>query len=304
MIRGILASMVLSLSAIAAAQLPTPDPEIDADRARANADHYPAVQVNFQNGVTGMPGLTYWEPMGYRRLTLDLYLPPRSVQRPSEGFPLVIFIHGGGWMGGNPSSSVRSLDFRGALASLSARGYVVASIEYRLSSEARFPAQAQDVKAAIRWLRINASKYAIDPTRAVTWGASAGAHLSGLAPVSCHAQALAPKQAKLSFVPNTKPDPIVSSNVSDCVRGGVTWFGVFDMATIAEQARQDKAISRDVPDVPEWQLLGCFGNQKCSSGQIAEASPVTYVNRDSPPMLLIVGTEDTVVPYHQTLEMR
>jgi dipeptidyl aminopeptidase/acylaminoacyl peptidase len=74
------------------------------------------------------------------------------------------------------------------------------------------------------------------------------------------------------------------------------------MATIAEQARQDKAMSRDVPDVPEWQLLGCFGNQKCSPGQIAEASPVTYVNRDSPPMLLIVGTEDKTVPYHQTLE--
>lgn len=57
----------------------------------------------------------------------------------------------------------------------------MASIEYRLSSEAKFPAQAQDVKAAIRWLRLNASKYGIDPARAVTWGVSAGGHLAGLA---------------------------------------------------------------------------------------------------------------------------
>ena len=62
------------------------------------------------------------------------------------------------------------------------------------------------------------------------------------------------------------------------------------MTTIAEQARQDKAMSRDVPEVPEWQLLGCFGNEKCSAKQIADASPVTYVDRNSSPMLLIVGT--------------
>lgn len=300
MIRGIFASVILGLSAIATAQLPAPDPEIAADKSVA--DRYPAAQVNFQNGVMGIPGLTYWEPVGYRRLTLDLYLPPRSAPRPSEGFPLVVYIHGGGWRGGNSRRSVPFVDFPGVLASLSARGYVVASIEYRLSGEARFPAQAQDTKAAIRWLRMNASKYAIDPTRAVTWGVSAGGYLAGLVAVSCHAQSLALTQAK-SIAPDTRPDPIVSSDVSDCVQAAVSWYGVFDMTTIAEQARQDKAMSRDVPDVPEWQLLGCFGNEKCSALQIADASPVTYVDRNSSPMLLIVGTEDTLVPYHQTLEM-
>jgi len=300
MIRGILALMVFGLSAIGTAQLPASAPEIDAIKARV--DHYSATPVNLHNGVTALPGLTYWEPVGYRRLTLDLYLPPSSVPRPSDGFPLVVYIHGGGWIQGNSHRLNPFVDFPGVLASLSARGYVVASIEYRLSSEAKFPAQAQDVKAAIRWLRINASKYGIDPTRAVTWGVSAGGHLSGLAAVSCHVQAFAPEEAK-SFVADTKPDPIVSSNVSDCVQGAVAWYGVFDMETIAEQAKQDKAMSRDVPDVPEWQLLGCFGNQKCSPGQIAEASPVSFVNRVSSPMLLIVGTEDRTVPYHQTLEM-
>ncbi len=131
---------------------------------------------------------------------------------------------------------------------------------------------------------------------------AAGGHLSGLAAVSCNAAVLEPKQTVRSYAPGTKDDPITSSKVSDCVQGGVTWYGVFDMATIADQSRQDKAMSRDVPDAPEGQLLGCFGN-KCKQEQIAAASPVTYVDRNDPPMLLIVGTEDTMVPYHQTLEM-
>jgi dipeptidyl aminopeptidase/acylaminoacyl peptidase len=87
------------------------------------------------------------------------------------------------------------------------------------------------------------------------------------------------------------------------VQGAATWYGVFDMATIAAQARQDKAMSRDVPEAPEWQLLGCFGNKKRKPKQIAAASPVTYVDRNDPPMLLIVGSPDTTVPYQQTLEM-
>jgi dipeptidyl aminopeptidase/acylaminoacyl peptidase len=109
-------------------------------------------------------------------------------------------------------------------------------------------------------------------------------------------------QTVKSGAPDTKPDPISSAHVSDCVQGGVAWYGVFNMATIAAQSRQDKAMSRDAPEAPEWQLLGCFG-KKCKPQQIAAASPVNYVDRNDPPMFLIVGTEDTTVPYHQTLEM-
>jgi acetyl esterase/lipase len=124
----------------------------------------------------------------------------------------------------------------------------------------------------------------------------------GLAAVSCNAQALEPEQTIKSAAPDTRADTIGSSKISDCVQGGVTWYGVFDIATIAAQARQDKAMSRDVPDAPEWRMLGCSARQ-CKEGQIAAASPVTYVDAKDPPMLLIVGTEDTTVPYHQTLEM-
>jgi acetyl esterase/lipase len=202
MIRAVLIAMVLSVSALAAAQLPLPLPEVAADVAKV--DRYPAHDVIFPNGVRGIPGTVYWEPARYRPLTLDLYLPPSSVERPATDFPLVMYIHGGGWMGGDAPRSGPFVDFPGVLASLSAKGYVVASIEYQLSGEAKFPAQAQDVKAAIRWLRFNASKYGMDQTRAVTCGVSAGGHLARLAAVSCKTAALEPKQPVKSFARDTK----------------------------------------------------------------------------------------------------
>ena len=239
-----------------------------------------------------------WNPVGYRPLALDLYLPPASVRPPATGFPLVIHIHGGAFMGGDKRLILPFVDWPGVLASLAGRGYVVASINYRLSGEARFPAQAQDVKAAVRWLRLNAVKYAIDPDRAVTWGQSAGGHLASLTAVSCGAAALSPTGP--ASAPG-KPD-VTAATPSDCVQGAVAWFGLFDIATIQEQAREVKALSRDDADAPEWRLLGCFATA-CPPSQVTAASPVSYVDRTDPPMLLIVGSEDTLVPTKQTIEM-
>lgn len=300
MIRAFLIAALLSITALAEAQPLTPPTEVAADIVKV--DRYPAHSVTFPNGVKGIPGMVYWEPVGYRPLTLDLYLPPSTVSRPAAGFPLVLYLHGGGWMTGDTHRSGPFVDFPGVLAALAGRGYVVAAIQYRLSGEAKFPAQAQDAKAAIRWLRLHASEYGIDPDKALTWGMSAGGHLAGLTAVSCNAAGLEPKQPHKSFLPDTKSDPITSSHVSDCVQGGVSWYGVFNMATITAQSRQDKAMTRDVPDAPEWRLLGCYGSA-CGEQTIAAASPVTYVDRTDPPMLLIVGSEDTAVPYSQTLEM-
>ena len=103
-------------------------------------------------------------------LLLDLYRPEMSTMQPK---PLVVWIHGGAWRAGsktNPGEAVRFVD----------EGYVVASIGYRLSRTARFPAQAHDVKAAIRWLRANAQRYEINPDKIGVWGASAGGHLVAL----------------------------------------------------------------------------------------------------------------------------
>jgi acetyl esterase/lipase len=295
---GFFASALASSGAFA--QQSTPPPEIAPKVVQA--DNYPTSEVTFPNGVKGKPALVYWEPIGYRPLALDLYLPPETATAPKNGFPLVVYIHGGGWLAGGRHQSGPFVDFPGVLASLAARGYVVASIDYRLSGEAAFPAQIQDVKAAILWLRSHASEYGIDPMKAMTWGDSAGGHLAGLAGVSCGATHLEPVQNIKSAAPDTKLDTVGVANVSDCVQGSISWYGVFDMATIAGQARQENALSRDVADAPEWRLLGCFA-AACGADKIAAASPITYVDPQDPPMLLIVGTEDRIVPYQQTLEM-
>ncbi|MBS0275041.1 MAG: alpha/beta hydrolase [Proteobacteria bacterium] len=249
----------------------------------------------FANGVTEWPDLIYSRLSGYRALTLDLYLPPAKLASPSAGVPLVVYIHGGAWLAGNRRHNTPFTDFPAVLASLAARGYAVASLEYRLSGEAKFPAQIQDVKAAIRWLRAHAAEYNIDPARTMTWGASAGGYLAALAAASCGAMNLEPP-------PSIAAGPS-SANVSDCVQGAVSWYGVFDFSTIAAQAREGHSrISRDRADAPEWRLLGCFAPD-CKNGQIAAASVVTYVTRKSPPMLLIVGDNDSIVPHQQTLEM-
>ena len=92
-----------SVLASASAQLPSAVPEVAAEVVKV--DRYPVHDVTFPNGVKGTPGVVYWEPVGYRPLTLDLYLPPGSVERPATGFPLVVYIHGGGWMGGDAHRS-------------------------------------------------------------------------------------------------------------------------------------------------------------------------------------------------------
>jgi acetyl esterase/lipase len=238
--------------------------------------------------VRGKPSLVYRELPGYRALTLDLYLPPITLSRPARGFPLILYIHGGAFLMGNIRRNGPFVDFPAVLASLSARGYVVASVEYRLSGEAVFPAAIQDIKASIRWLRSQASDYDIDPARVMTWGTSAGGNLASLAAVSCHVPLLEP--------------PSTDRNISDCVQGSIAWYGVFDIATMAAQSRQENGSWRNVRNSPEYLMLGCYANE-CKGGQIAAASSVSYVDAQSPPMLLIVGAEDKTVPYHQTLEM-
>ena len=215
---------------------------------------------------------------------------------------MVMFIHGGGWIAGNSQALVPFADFPSVLASIAAHGYVVASVNYRLSGEARWPAQAQDIKAAIRFLRINAARYRIDPDRFITWGVSAGGHLSAIADLTCGVAALEPPVQRPLNIPDSKASTTPEANVRDCVQGAVSWYGVYDMSTIAEQAARAGAMSRDAADAFEWLLLGCY-KDRCSSEQLKSPSPVAYVNQNAPPMLLIVGDKDKLVPYYQTLEM-
>ena len=134
-------------------------------------DLLPNPPVSFPNGVRAWHDVVYQTLPGYRPQIVDIYVP--STPGPH---PLILYIHGGGWIGGHTRHSGALADFPKVLAALAAEGFTVASLEYRLSGEARFPAQLQDANAALRFLRSHAAEYHIDPTRVGLWGGSAGGH--------------------------------------------------------------------------------------------------------------------------------
>lgn len=240
-------------------------------------DHYAKVRVSFPGGVVGVPALTYEVLPWYRPLHLDLYLPPGKPARR----PLVVYIHGGGWMSGHPRQSGAFENWPDVLALMASRGYVVASVEYRLSGEAPFPAAIQDVKAAIRWLRANAAEYGIDPGRVVVWGGSAGGHLAALDAVTCGVASLDPTSEKGAQV-------APAGAQGDCVQGLVTWYGVFDFRQ--PRPKVGRVVER---------FLGCSAGG-CTAAQLSAASPSSYVKAGEPPALLIVGSADNVVGAQQS----
>ena len=150
----------------------TEAPEILSKAARD--DVFARGAVSFPGGIVGFHGIEFANLVGYRPIELDLY---RSAQ-PGPKPPLVIWVHGGGW---DARVSGAYKDWPAVLASLAARGYVVAAIDYRLSGDAPLPAALQDVKAAIRFFRAHAEEYRIDSHQVFVWGGSAGAQLAVLA---------------------------------------------------------------------------------------------------------------------------
>lgn len=253
-----------------------------AHDARATAssavleDRYPARAVTFPGGVTGLADLTYAVPRGYRPLTLDLYLPPRRMPGPH---PVVLYIHGGGWNSGHSRHSGAFENWPGVLASLAAKGYVVGSINYRLSGEAPFPAAIQDVKAAIRYLRSRAADWQIDKSRVLVWGGSAGGQLATLAGTSCGETALQPA----SGMPQE----------SDCVQGVVAWYPVVDFTALASGTAGNPVLAK---------YLGCEPSA-CAAETMRLASPLMQVTASSPPMLLVHGERDRQVPVAQSIAM-
>ena len=259
---------------------------------------FPDVRITLENGVQLLPATQYWTPAGFRPLTMDLYLPNSA--EGNTRYPVIIFIHGGGWARGDSRFSRPIENFPGLLSQISKRGYVVASIDYRLTGEAIWPAQGQDLKAAIKFLRMKADRYGIDPQRIATWGVSAGGHLSGIAASTAGVDELKPQPLRENAV--RKEDDVARSPVSDPVQAAVSWYGGFNMETIAEQSRKPGVFSRDDKRAPEWGVLGCFQTE-CLPKRLKSASPVHYVNDKTAPMLLVVGDADVSIPHEQTLEM-
>jgi acetyl esterase/lipase len=208
---------------------------------------------------------------GFRPLELDLYLPPS----PSPA-PVIVHVHGGGWRRGSRRHPLPRLgaDFYQRLAG---QGFAVAAVDYRLSGEAVFPAALEDVRAAAGWAREHAADYGLDDGRMFLWGDSAGGQLALMTALT---------GAK---VPGSE------------VQGVVAWFPVTDLAGLVS----DVAAAGGVPDPgPESREALFLGAPAAAVPDLArEASPVAHASAAAPPVLLMHGAADDMVPPAQSIRL-
>jgi len=249
-------------------------------------DRYPDREHRFANGVTSYADVVYSVPPGFRPLTLDLYL-PEGAGSDDARYPLLVMIHGGGWMAGHTRHSGAFANWPEALAAIADEGFVVASVEYRLSGEAPFPAAFDDVQNAIRWVRSHADEYGVDRSRALAMGGSAGGQLAGLVGTACGDK--------------RNPDEADDESAeSACVQGVVTWYGVFDFAKIVPMGEAGEG--QTVSGAP-GRYLGC-SETACDPDVVRAASAIYFVDRNDPPFLMIHGTVDPVVSIEQSRAMQ
>ncbi len=223
-------------------------------------------------GVWDIPYADSQEP----RQRLDLLLP-----RERKGkLPIIAAIHGGGWIGGDKRAVV------GRMATFAATGkYAVASIGYRLSSQATWPAQIHDCKAAIRWIRANAEQYGLDPDRIGVIGWSAGGHLAAMLGTT-------------GDITDLEGDLGPHRDQKTAVQCVVDFFGPSELRLVWG----DNGEGAGRPSVLVERLLGGPVRERLDVAR--SASPVAFVSPDDPPFLIVHGTEDPVVPYKQSVWLR
>jgi len=226
-----------------------------------------------------------WQDLAYadesEAQRLDLYLPAEG-----EGpFPLVVWIHGGGWQNGDENVAPGGFQKRVLDA-----GFALASVHYRLTDEASFPAQIHDVKTSIRWLRKNAKEFHLRRKWVGVWGSSAGAHLAALLATSAGVEAL-------------EGGHLGSQGYSSRVQAVVDWYGPTDLVgAVGDMEGLGCPLDLYVgPESPLEKFLG--GPHEMRLDIAREASPVTYVSKDDPPFLIQHGTADCVVPLAQSLRL-
>lgn len=251
-------------------------------------------------------GLIY-ATVGGTPIRLDLYIPTGGAPQP---YPVVIWIHGGAWSGGSRFPV-------GSAGILTQHGFAVASLDYRLTSQAGqygaepviFPAQIHDVKGAIRWLRANAATYNLDPARFGTFGSSAGGHLAALAGLSSGVAAI---------------EGIVGGNLSfsSSIQSVADHFGPTDLLNMQPDVTTPpgSAFNHDEPGSPESRLIGFddpgqgIGVLRANQSNpappypafmqlITQANLITWVDANDPPAIIVHGTLDNVVPLGQSTRL-
>jgi len=207
---------------------------------------------------------------------MDIYLPEGN-----GPFPVVVIIHGGAFMMGDKSGEASNA------AALVANGIAAVSINYRLSSEAQYPAQIQDCKAAVRFLRANATKYNLNPDKIGSWGASAGGNLSSLLGTT-------------SGISELEGASLGNSSYSSKVIASVDWVGPINFLTMdAEASALGFTINTNSSTSPESKLMGAA--VQTIPTQVAKANPSNYVTSDDAAFFIQVGSMDRNIPYTQSL---
>ena len=206
---------------------------------------------------------------GHPSQKLDLYVPEQGGK-----FPLVIVIHGGAFMIGDKAQE--------NVAQFLKAGYAAASLNYRLSGDAPFPAAVEDCKAAVRWLRANAAKYNLDPEHFGAWGSSAGGNLV----------------AMLGTTGETNLFDVGENlDVSSRVQAVADFFGPTDFLQM-DAHRLSNGQTHNSANSPESRYVG--GPIQDNKDKVAKANPITFITAKTPPFLIAHGDADPLVPHHQS----
>jgi acetyl esterase/lipase len=220
------------------------------------------LQPEVPSSLVEIKNLEY-KKAGEKSLQLDIY----HLKKMSQPAPVLIFVHGGGWRTGKRS------DYLPYLIDFAEKGYVTATISYRLQKKAKFPAAIQDVKCAIKWIRAHAQDYFIDPNKIAIIGGSAGGHLSLM---------VAYASEKNYFDGECEYD-----SVSSRIQAVVDLYGPVDLTTKYAAAR--------------YETKDFLGNEYGHAPELYEkASPINYISKDDPPTLIFQGTIDELVPVSQS----
>lgn len=210
---------------------------------------------------------------------MDIFLPEEG----DGPFPTLIQFHGGAFMGGYKRDSQCVFLMNGLL-----RGYAVVNVNYRLIGEAIFPYPVYDVKAAVRFLRANAEKYCLDPTRFAASGDSAGAYFAAMLGTTAGVAALED----------------LSMGSADCdssVQAVIGMFGLYDLVRQSQFTEDAPPLANGIK-VSNYADLFAGVNCREASGIATLASPISYVTKDCPPVLIQAGTDDEVVSYEGAID--
>lgn len=280
--------LVGGLVAGCAAPVTTTAPVAAATQSAANTPPAPVAESQATSpslmpkgpggGMTSIKATPTFEDVVYASVSptqkLDIYLPE------GDGpFPVIINAHGGGFMMGDKSNPAGADEFL-------AEGYAVVSVDYRLSGEAKAPAQIQDLKAAVRFLRAHAGQYMLDPDRFAAFGQSAGGNLAALLGTSCG-------------ITDLEGAELGNADQSSCVQAVVDWFGPTDFLQMDQQfANTSCAADHDDASSPESQLVGA--PIQTVPDKVQQVNPIAYVSDKAPAFLIQHGDADCNVPPQQS----